>query len=113
MDRNPATEQSTENPFCPQGWTEDDCKRAAMEWDAFKGSQAYHWLGHYLGAKERQLHWAMATKKPSALSHVEYVELGARANEIQCFWQAMKVLTSYENTERSPISGTLEETQSL
>lgn len=106
MDKLPAIEKHKENPWCPEGWTDDDRRRASMEWNAFTSSRAWHWIGHYLGVQQRYYEHAMANSKPSSLTHMEFVELGSRINEIIQFWRAAEVLSGYENVrERSPDIG--------
>ncbi len=85
-------EQTSENPYCPQGWDEGDQRTASREFQSFINTKAYTWIANYLGCKQRQCESKMAPNKPSDVTHLEFVELASRINEHTRIWGALQTL---------------------
>ncbi len=90
-------QKKVEDPYLPEGWNRDDLKAASMQWNAFMNTDAFTWIGHYLGSKQRLHERGMAPNKPSDKSYEEYIELASRVNEINTLWAALHTLSGFMN----------------
>lgn len=85
-------EQTAENPYCPVSWDDSDLRIASREFEAFLDTKAYAWMANYLGCNQRHYEKSMAPKKPSGLTHLEFVEMASRINEHTKIWEGLRTL---------------------